>query len=293
MPNLDEIHNTFNNKLKISEHYTWYLQGLLNAMMPPFANQLKTKLTNDDVSGEYLEAMRIVANRYASDLEEGEKVSLGYAAVRRALGEKNDYYQTFEVDSMADTINYTLGKFDIIKRDGKLVVNNDPYDFPPELENKYMKEKGRLPTSVDYMREAISLSMNEDMEVGEKIHRIAHLGGELFMPQGDEDNLVAELEIPDKLMVIETAFDNEYSDEAPVFRGAMTRKRKDIFDSFVGLFIGDANAEEMADAPAVPRPRPEMEVPLPAPRPDAEQVAMANQEVDVPTDEQASSMRFG
>lgn len=293
MPTLDEIHNTFNGKLMISEHYIWYMQGMLNALMPPFANQLKTTLTNDDVSGEYLEAMRIVANRYAPNLAEGEVVEVGYQDVRRALGAKNDYWKTFEVDSMADTINYTLGRFRLTRKDGKLMVDSDAYDFPPELEQKYIKEKGRMPTAMDYLREAIDLSMNEDMGTGQKIHNIAHLGGEFFMPQGDEGNLKAVLEIPEEPVVIETAFDNDYSDDAPVFRGDMTRKRKDIFDSFIGLFIGDATAEEMTDAPAMPRARPDREVPTPAPRPQPEQLAMANQQDVVPSDEQASNMRFG
>jgi hypothetical protein len=266
MPDLETIHNTFRSKAKISEHYTWYMQALLNSMMPQFLDPLKTEFTADDVSGEYLEAMRIVANRYASDLEEGDVVELGYADVRKALGAKNDYWQTFEVDSMADTINYTLGRFRLRRKDGKLFIDKDAYDFPPELVNKYMKEQGRMPTSVDYMREAINLSMQEDMGIKERIHRIAHLGGEYFMPEGAESNLTSSFEIPEEPVVIATDYDADYSDDrVPVFRGAMTTKRKSIFDSFVGLFIGEAQAEE--SGVPVPKPRPERTVEAPKPRP--------------------------
>lgn len=258
MPDLETIHNTFRSKAKVSEHYTWYMQAILNSMLPQFLSPFKTEFTAEDVSGEYLEAMRIVANKYASDLKEGEKVSLGYADVRRALGAKNDYWQTFEVDSIADTINYTLGKFDIARRDGKLVVDKDSYDFPPEFVNKFMAEQGRMPSSMDYIREAISLSQQEGMGTKEKIHRIAHLGGEFFMPEGDENNLVASIEIPEEPAVVASNFDDDYSDDKMgVFRGPMTSKRKDIFDSFIGLFVGEAQAEEPA-------------IPVPAPRPSKE-----------------------
>ena len=274
MPNLDDIHNTFKTKAKVSEHYTWYMQGILNSLMPSFANQMKTTLDNSDVSGEYLEAMRIVAKRYASDLQEGEKISLGYSDVRRALGAKNDYWQTFEVDSMADTINYTLGKFNIKREDGKLVVDSDPYDFPPELVNKYMDQYGRMPTSMDYIKEAAKISLNDEMSIKERIHRVAHLGGEFFMPQGSEDNLVARLEIPEEPIVVATDYDNEFDEgTTPVFRGPMTTKRKAIFDSFVNIFVGEAQAAEVSDEPVpMPRPeKPEPQVASPAARPSMEQ----------------------
>lgn len=272
MPDLDTIHNTFRSKAKVSEHYTWYMQAILNGMLPQFLSPFKTEFTAEDVSGEYLEAMRIVANRYASNLKEGEKVSLGYADVRRALGAKNDYWQTFEVDSMADTINYTLGKFDIKRKDGKLVVDKDSYDFPPEFVDKFMSEQGRMPSSMDYIKEAISLSQQEGMGTKEKIHRIAHLGGELFMPEGDENNLVASIEIPEEPAVTASNFDQDYSDgRTAVFRGPMTTKRKSIFDSFVGLFVGEAQAGE--DSVPVPAPRPQrmVDVASPMARPSMEQ----------------------
>jgi len=284
MPDLDTIHNTFRSKAKVSEHYVWYMQAILNGMLPQFLSPFKTEFTAEDVSGEYLEAMRIVANRYASDLQEGEKVSLGYADVRRALGAKNDYWQTFEVDSIADTINYTLGKFDIVKRDGRLFVDKDSYDFPPEFVNKFMADNGRMPTSMDYLKEAINLSQQEGMGTKEKIHRIAHLGGELFMPEGDEDNLVASIEIPQEPAVTASNFDQDYSDDRmAVFRGPMTTKRKSIFDSFVGLFVGEAQAEE--NNIPVPAPRPVLDVDADEPRPSiakALQVMAGGDEVTGP-----------
>lgn len=272
MPDLETIHNTFRSRAKVSEHYTWYVQAILNGMLPQFLSPFKTEFTAEDVSGEYLEAMRIVANRYASDLKEGEKVSLGYADVRRALGAKNDYWQTFEVDSMADTINYTLGRFDIKRQDGKLVVDKDSYDFPPEFVDKFMSEQGRMPSSMDYIKEAISLSQQEGMGTKEKIHRIAHLGGEFFMPEGDENNLVASIEIPEEPAVIASNFDQDYSDgRTAVFRGPMTTKRKDIFDSFVDLFVGEAQAADTNIPVPAPRPPKMVDVASPMARPNMQQ----------------------
>lgn len=273
MPNLDEIQNTIRSKAMVSEHYTWYVQAILNGMLPQFLSPFKTEFTAEDVSGEYLEAMRIVAKKYASDLEEGEQVSLGYSNVRNALGAKSDYWKTFEVDSIADTINYTLGKFNIRKQDGKLFVYKDTYDYPPEFANKFLEEQGRMPTSMDYIKEAINLSQNDEMITKEKIHRIAHLGGEIFMAEGDESNLVANIEIPQEPVVINTDFDADYSDnQMAVFKGPMTTKRKSIFDSFIGLFVGEAQAAESGVPVPKPRPPKMVDVEAPLSRPTTAQI---------------------
>ena len=57
-----------------------------------------------------------------------------------------------------------------------------------------------------------------------------------------------------------------------VFKGPMTTKRKNIFDSFIGLFVGEAQAAE-SDVP-VPKPRPPKMVDVEAPlsRPTTAQI---------------------
>ena len=60
----------------------------------------------------------------------------------RLLADQNDYWQNFEVDSMADIINNSLGKFRIKMVDGQRIVDYDKYDFPDELAQKIYEEEG-------------------------------------------------------------------------------------------------------------------------------------------------------
>lgn len=264
----------------ISEHYAFYLRGVLNSVNP--VHRASSKLiTEDDVSGEYLEAMRLVANTYAKDLKDGEFVNIGYADVRRALGDAGDYWTTFEVDSMADTINNTLGKFNIRNTKGQLHVDYDTYDFPTEFEDRFLKEEGRSATAMDYIKEAVNIAGNDKLysSYREKIHRTAHLAGEFIMPDTADDNLKVRIAIPSEPQVIDIDFDNDIEPTATdvVFEGPMTNKRKQIWDRFSNIFIGEAQATE----PSMPLPtskpemgdrgEPEVDIALPTSKPQQPQ----------------------
>lgn len=265
MPNLDEMLRSFG--MKNTEYYTFYLRGMLNAATPAFFPSDKRLITEDHVSGEYLETLRLVADRYAGNLEEGQSVSIGYKNVRDVFDVAGNYYKDFDASTMADVINNTLGAFRIKREDGQLIVDHDPYDFPPEFETAFTNETGKAPSMGDYISQGLSLYQKHGLS-GEGMHKIAHLGGEYFMPdnQDDEDALKVRIAIPNEPAVIDVDYDDDIPEGATdfAFRGPMTNKRKDLFDSFLGIFSTEAQAAE-ASMP-LPKSKPErtVDIPLPA-----------------------------
>lgn len=265
MPNLDEMLRSFG--MKNTEYYTFYLRGMLNAATPAFFPSDKRRITEEHVSGEYLETLRLVADRYAGNLEEGQSVSIGYKNVRDVFDVAGDYYKDFDANTMADVINNTLGAFRIKREDGQLIVDHDPYDFPPEFETAFTSETGKAPSMGDYISQGLSLYQKHGLS-GEGMHKIAHLGGEYFMPdnQDDEDALKIRIAIPNEPAVIDVDYDDDIPEGATdfAFRGPMTNKRKDLFDSFLGIFSTEAQAAE-ASMP-LPQSKPErtVDIPLPA-----------------------------
>jgi|TARA_R100000482_G_scaffold52678_1_gene18803 hypothetical protein len=280
MPKLDEMLRSFG--VGGSEYYTFYLRGMLNALTPEFAVAGKRVITEDDVSGEYLETLRIIADRYAKNLPEGQSVTLGYQSVRDVFGVEGNYYKDFNADTMADVINNTLGKFKIRKQDGQLMVDHDPYDFPREFEARFKKQTGKEPNIVDYISEGFSIYQKEGLE-GKGLHDIAHLGGEYFMgdTSDDEDKLKVAIKIPQSPPVIDVDYDDPIPEEAEelVLRGPMTNKRKNLFDSFMNMFSTEAQAAEEQMSMSLPQSKPEMgdrgepevDIPVPTSKPQQPQ----------------------
>jgi len=252
----------------IPEHYAFYLRGVLNSVRPIHAGVTSKLITEDDVSGEYLEAMRLVANTYARDLKDGEVAELGYADVRKALGDKGDFWKNFEHDSMADIINETLGKFRIKNEGGQLIVDYDTYDFPTEFEDRFREEQGREATAMDYINEAVDIATNDTkyQSYKKKMRFGAHLAGEFLMPDTtpDENLLRVRIAIPDEPQVIDMDFDNDIEPTATdvVFEGPMTNKRKQLWDRFSNIFIGEAQAQQTSMPLPKPKPGVQMEVPM-------------------------------
>jgi len=255
----------------IPEHYAFYLRGVLNSVNP--VHRASSKLiTEDDVSGEYLEAMRLVGNTYAKDLKDGEVVNIGYADVRKALGDKGDFWKNFEHDSMADIINETLGAFRIKNEGGQLIVDYDTYDFPTEFADKVREEQGREATAMDYINEAVDIATNDTKynSYRKKLRFGGHLAGEFLMPDTSDNNLKVRIAIPTEPQVIDIDFDNDIEPTATdvVFEGPMTNKRKDIWDRFSNIFIGEAQAAE--SSMPLPKSKPErtVDIPIPASKQD-------------------------
>jgi tetratricopeptide (TPR) repeat protein len=267
---LDSVIASGTKRGAIPEHASFYFRGILNSVNPAMVDGNTRLITEDDVSGEYLEMMRLVANYYASDLQEGQVREIGYADVRRALGEKQNYYSSFEVDSMADIINTSLGKFRIKMVDGERIVDYDKYDFPDELAGRIYEEEGREATAMDYINEAIEISNNDKLYEthNEKMHRIGHLIGEVMMPQDDPDTLKVRIVIPNEPQLVDIDFDDEPEPEATdfVMEGPMTNKRKQIWDKFTNIFVGEAQAAESSMVLPISKPQTQKQMVMPKSR---------------------------
>ena len=83
---LDSVIASGTKRGAIPEHASFYFRGILNSVNPAMVDGNTRLITEDDVSGEFLEMMRLVANKYASDLQEGQVREIGYADVRKAVG---------------------------------------------------------------------------------------------------------------------------------------------------------------------------------------------------------------
>jgi len=246
MISLNNMLTLFTQGGALSEHYAFYLRGILNSVTPTFIRpDVDRLITENEVSGEYIEALRIVADRFAPNLQEGETVSIGYKNVRDALGSVGNYYKDFNIDSMAKNINNSLGKFDITMKDGQRIVDHDAYDFPTAFEAKIQEEERRNANIIDYVKEGYEIATNDKVyqTVAKKIHYGAHLLGEYMMPDTDDDSLKVRIAIPDEPTVIATDYDDDIPETASnfSFSGPMTTKRKSIFDAFIASAQASTN----------------------------------------------------
>ena len=245
---LDSVIASGTKRGAIPEHASFYFRGILNSVNPAMVDGNTRLITEDDVSGEFLEMMRLIANKYASDLQEGQVREIGYADVRKAVADRGDYWQNFEVDSMADIVNNALGKFRIKMVDGERIVDYDEYDFSDQLAQKIYEEEGREATAMDYINEAVDIATNNSKYklFNEKKHRMGHLIGQVMMPQDDPNVMKIRIAIPDEPQVVDIDFDDEPEPEATdfVMEGPMTNKRKQIWDKFTNIFVGEAQAAE-------------------------------------------------
>ena len=269
MPNLDEMLRSFG--MKNTEYYTFYLRGMLNAATPAFFPSDKRLITEEHVSGEYLETLRLVADRYAGNLEEGQSVSIGYKNVRDVFNVAGDYYKDFDANTMADVINNTLGAFRIKREDGQLIVDHDPYDFKDHLAIHFRENFGKEPELMDYVTDAYNTATNENLPIKGRVHNLAHLAGGLVMGENadgspNEDALKVRIAIPNEPAVIDVDYDDDIPEGATdfAFRGPMTNKRREIFDSFLNVFSTEAQAAEALMPLPKSKPERTVDIPLPA-----------------------------
>ena len=267
---LDSVIASGTKRGAIPEHASFYFRGILNSVNPAMVDGNTRLITENEVSGEFLEMMRLVANKYASDLEEGQVREIGYAHVRKAVGDRGDYWQNFEVDSMADIVNNSLGKFRIKMVDGQRIVDYDKYDFPDELAGKILQEEGREATAMDYINEAVDIASNDTKynSFNEKMHRMGHLIGEVMMPEDDPNVMKIRIAIPDEPQLVDIDFDDEPEPEATdfVMEGPMTNKRKQIWDKFTNIFVGEAQAAEPSMVLPISKPQTQEQMAMPKSR---------------------------
>lgn len=251
MVNLAVIEEEFGNKSVVPEHYLFYLRGVLNSMVTHYLpNKLPSTVTEDDVSGEYLEALRLVVERSVPDLKVGEATGLTYDDVMDVLGGESIFKKEGgpAIETIGEIIRTTLGNFGVKRTaDGYEVF--DTYDYEPAHEGGFK----------EHVKEAFSDYQNESF------YSAARTMGGYFMPENadgssKENALRINIKIPQEPKVVNIDYDDDIPEGAKefVFRGAMTNRRMSIWEKFTNLFVSPAEATEARPEPSVgvPTPRP-------------------------------------
>ena len=228
-------------------HENFFIRGVFNAVLPQFINPFDNAITEDSISGELLEMLRVLAEEVAPDLQDGEAVPILYEMVNKKYNLKNIFSKKeFSVDSFEEQVKMSLGDFMLYKEDGRLRIS-DIYDFP-EIGNW------------------------EQFNNVQKKYFYARFIGERMMNEGRDDNLKVDILLP-QVAAKEPESDFEppipEGAESVVYRGPMTKKRWSLF---TGL-INPAGAAE-ADTVPTPAPRPPKMVDVEAPlsRPTTAQI---------------------
>ena len=187
-------------------HKSFYIRGVVNSLLPEFANPLDSNITEKNISGEAIELLRSIAQEAHPDLEEGEIVQMMPSG------------KNFELDN-------SLGSYGLTKKDGKYVVF-DTYDFFP-IEN------------ISYF-EAAKMSAEDGHP-----YMLARKIGAGLMPENldgtsREDAMRIRIEIPNEADTIDTDFDDDIPEGAKnfTFTGPMTNKRKKAWDAFSDQHAG-------------------------------------------------------
>lgn len=243
MLSLDQLKNTFdsrNTSPLVGEHYVFYLRGLINAALPEFMSPLSRTVTENGVSGEYLEALRLVATTMFPDMKDGDVQTINYKDVMNVLGGVSIFQKEenrFAIETVGERLRTTLGEFGITKENGQYIVF-DTYDY----ENY---GDGTLTGTVQQAyQEAIKAPT-----FSQGLYESARTMGGYFMPENPdrssrEDALKVRIAIPKEPLVIDVDYDDPIPEEAEemVLRGPMTNKRKSLFDSFMNMIISPAEA---------------------------------------------------
>lgn len=234
----------------IPEHYTFYVRGVLNSMMTSYLPVKASTITERDVSGEYLEALRLVIERTHPDMAVGDSKQFTYDDVMASLGGESIFAGEGvpTIDTIGETIRTTLGNFGVRRtQDGYEIF--DTYDYEPVHEGGF----------ISHAKEAYS-----DFMGGEGFYGAARTMGSYYMPENadgtsKDDALRVAINISNEPTVIDIDFDDDPPAEASnfVFRGGMTNKRKELWDSFTSMFVSEAKADEPTSIP-LPKSKPSM-----------------------------------
>ena len=100
MPTLNEMLND------MPTHKNFYIRGIVNSILPEFMNPLDDMISEENVSGEALEAMRLAVTKTHPDLQDGQIRTIDYAQLASALGG----------DQIEEEIAKSLGQFGVTKK---------------------------------------------------------------------------------------------------------------------------------------------------------------------------------
>ena len=222
---------TLNDMLKdMPQHYNLYLRGVMNSVLPEFMDPFDSEINENNVSGELLEALRLVINDKYPDLKEGEVQSIDYDDVQKFFKESSIFEQSYEIGTVGEQIRTTLGEFGVRKIDGKINIF-DTYDF---------EERDTF--------HAIKDVFNETRASG-SIYPAARFMGGILMPEGPggkprPDALKVNITLPEQMQTVDIDYDDDIEPDAPtfVFEGPMTNKRASLWKKFTDMVITPAEA---------------------------------------------------
>ncbi len=249
MPSFLQLKDTFNNlnKAILPEHYSFYVRGILNSMYAPFVGA--STITEDNVSGEYLETLKFIIEKTHPDMQVGDSRFIDYSDTNKHLNLSSIFDRDYNIDSVGDRIKTTLGGFTVTKtKDGYTVKDTYDYEVKGDVE--------RDDSIFAFAREA-----KRQHDKDPRLYVPARIMGGYFMPENadgssSEDAMKISINIPNEPKIIETSYEEDIEDgvQEPVFRGSMTPQRETVWSSFKNLLINSADASELSSASPTPRP---------------------------------------
>ena len=214
----------------LPEHQNFYLRGVLNSLLPDFIDPSDGVVSENNISGEALETLKIVVANLHPDIKEGQVKSIDYDDMMKVLGDKSIFEDNYNIDTIGDQLRNSLGEFGVTVEDGELYVF-DTYDFA---------DRGGWKEFV--------ASAEETYQTGSVYPVARYVGGKLMPENPDgssrEDALRVKIKLSKEQKVVNTDFDDDINPNATtfVFEGGMTNKRKQIFEKqfesqYAGGFI--------------------------------------------------------
>lgn len=211
----------------LPEHQNFYLRGVLNSLLPDFIDPSDGVVSENNISGEALETLKIVVANLHPNIKEGQVESVTYDDMMKILGDKSIFEDNYNIDTIGDQLRNSLGEFGVTVEDGELYVF-DTYDF---------QDRGGWNEFV--------ASTKETYQTG-SIYPVARYMGGKIMPENldgtsREDALRVKIKLSKEQKVVNTDFDDDINPNATtfVFEGGMTNKRKQIFEKqFEGQYAG-------------------------------------------------------
>lgn len=243
-------------------HENFFIRGVFNSVLPQFLNPFDDRITEESISGELLEMLRVLANEVAPDLANGEAIPIKYKMLNEKYDLDNIFSKAqFSVDNFAEQVKMSLGNFMLYKENGRLRIS-DIYDFPEIGE---WEQYNDVQTFNDYRK---VIADNPD----KRKYFYARFIGERMMNEERDDNLKVNILLP-QVAAKEPESDFEppipEGAESVVYRGPMTKKRWNLF---TGL-ISPAGAAEVDSVPTpAPRPPKMVDVEAPTARPTIAQI---------------------
>lgn len=264
MPSFLQLRDTFNNlnKALLPEHISFYVRGVLNSMYAPFIGA--STITENDVSGEYLETLRFIIEQSNPNMQVGDTAFIDYSDTNKHLNLTSIFERDYNIDSIGDRIKTTLGGFTVIKTEDGYTVN-DIYDFG------IVGNVKRDDSLFTFAKEAYKQYKKDP-----RLYVPARVMGGYIMPENKDgtsnsDTMRVSINIPLEPKVEETVYETEIPENAKEFvlRGPMTPQRSTVWNSFKNLLIKSAGATEIQSPSPMPRPTiSERITEQPTPRPD-------------------------